>query len=107
MNIKKVFKLINELNIWKENIEQRKRLLDSQYEQVINSCPHEIVIRYSDNNPRKIAMYGNYYCPACGKKINFIFFDKINETVFNKSKILDFSGFPLIVNKDTLDDIRE
>ena len=88
-------RLIKELE--KNNLEKLK---------IQELCNHELVFNYHDNILRKAVIDGSYYCPACGKVIEFINQDQINNTVFKNSRIIPLNNISLIGTKDVHDAIR-
>lgn len=107
MDTIKVFKKINDL---KNEIAMAKELLvnlNSKYADIMEECPHEIVFKYIDNFPRKMPIYGSYFCPCCGKNIKCFDKEQIIETVFSNSRVIPLNNLSLLGSPEIYDIIRE
>ncbi len=86
--MRKIFEETERLE--KELIEEQKKLeqLDKKLLELTNICPHEVVFCYSDNHPRKMNIYGKYFCPACGKIVICTSYNQVRKTDFKNSRII-------------------
>ena len=91
----------------KEKLKEKLKKLNSQLSILGEECPHEIVFKYNDNQPRKMVIDGNYYCPACSKNIEFIFKNQYLTSCFKDSKIISLTDISLVGDTKTLLKIKE
>ena len=81
--------------------------LNSRCLEIMELCPHEIVIKYSDNHPRKLIVGGNYYCPICGKSIGTNNSEYFSKSAFKNSRVIDLKNISLMGNSETLHNIKK
>ena len=104
MDTKKVFEETCKLD---NEIGRLHRQLDSVNMKILGlmeACPHEIVFKYTDNHPRKALIDGSYYCPACGKQVNFVV--EGQELPFKTSRIIPLTNLSLVDSSDLYYTIR-
>ena len=106
METKKVFE---ETKTLEDKIMELRSLLaelNLKYKDVVEECHHEIVFKYNDNDPRKMIIDGNYYCPACGKLIKCLNKGDKNKSVFKYSRVIPLKELSLRSTKEVLEAIR-
>ena len=96
-------------DIEKEKIKLKEKINKLNFEllKLENECPHEIVFKYNDNHPRKMVIDGKYYCPACGKNIEFVSNNQYLNSCFKNSKIISLTDLSLVGDTKTLLKIKE
>ena len=106
MNSKEIFietgKLGNEINELHKRIDN----INARCGQLIEICPHDIVVKYKDDHPRKMPIEGNYFCPACGSTIRCYKKGDISETAFNSSRVINLHNLSLMGSRDLYRAIR-
>jgi len=85
-------------------LRQRVDIINSKIQGLMEKCPHEIVFKYIDNNPRKAVIDGSYYCPACGKHVPFVIYGQ--DIPFKSSRIIPLTNLSLIGSRDLFHTIR-
>jgi predicted translin family RNA/ssDNA-binding protein len=106
METKKVFELKERIDQDLIDNEKKREELDNLSREVMNHCAHELVFKYNDNYERKMIVYGNYYCPACGKIIRVFLKNQIEETAFRSSRVISLDRIYLSGTKEAIDAIR-
>lgn len=109
MNNNNILAMTKKLENEKEKAELKlmKMKIKIEIERVIDLCPHEIVIKYSDNHSRKLIVGGNYYCPICGKSIGTNNNEFFSKTAFKNSRVIDLNNISLMGNSETLHNIKK
>ncbi len=97
-----------------QNIRESRRkqlillqVIDDYAAEVMDACPHELVVLFRDTHPKPVFVDGSVYCPACDKLItNTIATTKV-VNLFGHSKVLPLTELSLINNNETLDAIKK
>ena len=73
---------------------------------IMNECNHDIAFTIYDYRPRKVGLLTYCICPACGKIEYISMANKIYETVFKNSRIIDLTDESIEYTKDNLNIIQ-
>lgn len=104
METKEIFEETGKLGNEIARLHRELDIINLKCLKMMEICSHEIVFNFHDNQPRKKAADGYYFCPACGKLI--IPSKSIKDTDFINSKIIPLDNLTLLCNKETLQTIR-
>ena len=107
MDTKLIFK---ETELIHNRIQEAQTVIDEQRGkqlEIRELCSHEIIFKYNDNRPRKQVIDGRYVCPACGKTIQCIKKQQLNETVFKDSRVIPLTHLSLMGTKEVYASIRQ
>lgn len=107
MDTKEVIEKSVEIEKKRTNLMEKIRIVNSDYSNIVTNCPHELVFKFNDNQPKKMVIDGHYYCPACGKTIECIAKYQYLDSVFKKSRIIDLYGLSLVGTTEVLKKMRE
>lgn len=88
----KSFRLDNEMEKAQEKIGE----IDLERLKVMSLCPHEIVVKYSNNKHKKIFIDECYFCPACGKYLRCFSKNQIKESPFKNSRVIYLNSISLL-----------
>ena len=99
----------NQIEIYKKRKESIRKLkeLEDELRNLQKQCPHKIVLLFDDHKPHMIGKTRECFCPACGKKESLYPTHQIEDTIFNKSKVIDLTRFPEGVFKNRFYSISE
>ena len=98
-NEKNIYNERNEI-IKKEMLLKRKLLkLKEQEKKLHKNCNHNIVILFDDHIPRKIGKMFECMCPICSKKEEISILNRIENTAFRNSKIIDLTEYDIDIVK--------
>ena len=107
MDIKKVIEINSNIRKARDREIEYLKSISEYMQEIMSECPHELVVKIHDNHPRKMLIDGSYYCPACDMMLfNLPSYQKLSETQFKNSKVLDLAGLSLLCDRDTLDTIK-
>lgn len=106
MEIKRVFEKTEEIEEKINNLKQQIQELNNQKKEIREICSHDIVFKYNDNQPRKMIVDGNYYCPACETSIECFQNNQIKNTPFRNSRIINLSSLSILGTKEVHHKIR-
>jgi len=107
MNTNEVIKKSVEIERDRTELKNKLKKINEIYSNIVTNCPHELVIKYNDNQPRKMVIDGHYFCPACGKNIECIAKYQYLSTEFKDSRIIDLNSLSLVGTTEVLKKIRE
>ena len=78
----------------------------SELGNIMNECNHDIAFIIYDYRPRKVGLLTYCICPACGKIEYISMANKIYDTVFRNSRIIDLTDESIEYTKDNLNIIQ-
>lgn len=107
MKTKEVFEEKDKLEEEINKVQELLNRLNNKSNEITKLCQHEIVFKYKDNYPRKMAFDGNYFCPACGITIKCFNKEQIKESIFNNSRIIPITHLSLFGTKEVYKAIKK
>ncbi len=106
MNIKNIFEESSKIGYEMSKLQSELERLSIKCTEIMATCPHEIVFKYTDDYPRKAVTDGSYFCPACGKTIRCYHKNQLSETSFNSSRVIPLTDLSLFGTSEVHDIIR-
>lgn len=108
MNTKKVIEVNRNIREARDKEITYLKTISEYMQEIMNACPHELVVRLRSSHHRKMLAGSSYYCPACDMMyFNLPDYQGLVQTQFSHSKVLDLSQLTLLTDKDTLDTIKD
>ena len=95
METKKIFVETSRLGSKIVSLHAQLEGVNRQCLELMEICPHEIVFQYVDYHSRTSFTEESYFCPACGKSLEHIHLEQLQDFPFKDSRIIPLLNLSL------------
>ena len=99
-NIKTIITMNQAIDEKQCQLKKELKELSDIRKELQDRCEHDIVFKLYDNAPRKIGTIYNCYCPICRKTIVLHMYETLENSPFEKSKIINLNGLHILNDAD-------